>query len=335
MSKPLRTAILGCGHFAARHADILVNLPDIELVAFCNHTPEKAEQYNRQYAAGKGEVFTDHQAMFDHMDLDLVYINLPPFAHTDQVMAAAAHGVHVFIEKPIALQSAQAWRMVEAVETAGVKSQVGFMFRFGAAVEHLKQALASGEAGAPTMMLGRYFCNSLHSWWWRQRDKAGGQIVEQAIHLFDVMRYLLGEPRTVYATWANLLHRDVPDYTVEDVSSTVVTFANGAIGTIAATNTAIPGRWLESYWVVTQRLTAEFQNSNHATFVWTDRPGEVSLSVAAQTNTYLNETLDLLAAIRDDRPTRTPMREGALSLDLVLAAARSAEAGQPVALVAR
>ena len=103
MSKPLRTAILGCGHFAARHADILVNLPDIELVAFCNHTPEKAEQYNRQYAAGKGEVFTDHQAMFDHMDLDLVYINLPPFAHTDQVMAAAAHGVHVFIEKPIAL----------------------------------------------------------------------------------------------------------------------------------------------------------------------------------------------------------------------------------------
>jgi predicted dehydrogenase len=333
MGKRLRTAILGCGNFAARHAGILVNLPDIELVAFCNRTPQKAEQYSRQYTDGRGQVFTDHHAMFDAMELDLVYINLPPFAHTDEVMVAAQHGTHVFVEKPIALDSALAWRMVEAVETAGVKSQVGFMFRFGAAVEHLKQALDSGEAGPPTMMLGRYFCNSLHSWWWRQRDKAGGQIVEQAIHLFDVMRYLLGAPATVYATWANLLHRDVPDYTVEDVSSTVVTFANGAIGTIAATNTAIPGRWLESYWVVTQRLTAEFQNSNNATFARTDRPGEVSLSVTAQTNTYLNETLDLIAAIRDDRPTRTPMREGALSLDLVLAAARSADSGQPVTLI--
>jgi predicted dehydrogenase len=332
MSRPLRTAILGCGNFAVRHADILVNLDTVDLVAFCNRTPEKAEQFSRRYTDGRAAVYTDHHAMFDALDLDLVYISLPPYAHTDQVMAAAAHGVHVFIEKPIALTSDQAWRMVDAVEAAGVKSQVGFMFRFGAAVEHLKQALESGAAGHPTMLLGRYFCNSLHSAWWRDRDKAGGQIVEQAIHLFDVMRYLLGEPVSVVARWANLLHRDVPGYTVEDVSSTIVTFANGALGTIAATNTAIPGRWLESYWVVTQRLTAEFQNANHATFTATDRPGDVTFSVAANTNTYLAETLDLLAAIRDDRPTRTPMREGALSLDLVLAAARSAETGQAVTL---
>jgi predicted dehydrogenase len=330
MSKPLRTAILGCGNFGARHAANLITLDEIELVAFCSNTTAKAEEFNQRYAQGQGTVYADSDQMFEQAELDLVFICLPPFAHSNQVLKAAEQGVHIFIEKPIALQSEQAWRMVHAVEEAGIKSQVGFMWRFGAAVEHLKEALESGEAGAPTMMLGRYFSNSLHSWWWRDRSKSGGQVVEQAIHLFDLMRYLLGEPASVFARFANLLHNDVPDYSAEDVSSTIVTFANGAIGTLAATNTAIPQQWTSSYWVVAQKMTADFQSANQATFALTSQPGETSLTVASKKDMYMAETLDLIRAIREDRPTRTPMREGADSLDLVLAAARSAEAGQMV-----
>jgi predicted dehydrogenase len=71
-----------------------------------------------------------------------------------------------------------------------------------------------------------------------------GQVVEQAIHTYDICRYLLGKPTSVYCRQANLFHRDVPGYTNEDVSSTVITFENGALASMVATNNAIPNKWL-------------------------------------------------------------------------------------------
>ena len=335
MVEPLRTGILGCGGIANRHAGILAGLQQITLVALCDQARSRAEDFDERYAQGQAQVYEDHHRMLDDADLDLVYICLPPFAHTDEVMEAARRGIHVFIEKPIALDSHEAWSMVEAVEAAGVKSQVGFMNRFGEATEYLKQTMESGQAGPASLMLGSYFCNHLHAPWWRDRSKSGGQVVEQVIHLFDLARYLLGEPQTVYSRLANLFHRDVPGYTVEDVSSTVISFASGALATIAAANTAVPGKWLSEFDIVTKNITAKFSDINRATFTRTDRPWAASLTLNSEKDVYLAETLDLIQAIQEDRPTRTPMREGALSLDLVLAIAHSAREGREVTLPVR
>src|ERR1043166_4439779 len=76
----------------------------------------------------------------------------------------------------------------------------------------LQKYFPSISPGAPGLMLGKYFCNSLHSPWWRDKAKSGGQIVEQIIHTFDIIRYLLGEPESVFARTANLFHKEVPDY---------------------------------------------------------------------------------------------------------------------------
>src|SRR5262245_4798645 len=99
----LRTAIIGCGHFARRHAAILTKLDEIQLVGFCNRTPDKAEAFNQTYANGSGRVFTDSERLFAELKLDLVYICLPPYAHSNEVELASRHGVHYLIEKPIAL----------------------------------------------------------------------------------------------------------------------------------------------------------------------------------------------------------------------------------------
>lgn len=88
-------------------------------------------------------------------------ICLPPYAHSDEVEVAAQHGDHLLMEKPIALSSEHAWRMVTAVEKAEIKTLVGFMNRFGAAVERLKALLTSGESGPVGLMRARYFCNAL------------------------------------------------------------------------------------------------------------------------------------------------------------------------------
>ncbi len=322
----LRAAILGCGSFAHRHAQILAALNDqVEMVAFCSRNAAHAQAFADQYTAGRGAVFTDHRALFDQVKLDLVIICLPPHGHTDEVEMAAQHGIHMLIEKPIALTSEQGWHMVEAAERAGIKTQVGFMFRFGEAVERLKTLLDSGEVGMAGLMSARYFCNALHADWWRDREKSGGQIVEQVIHMFDLLRYLLGEPVSVYSRRDNLFHRDVPGYTIEDVSATVVGFATGALGVVYATNAAIPGKWINDYRVVAHSLTAEFSSANQATFVFTDDPSRPPLVIDSARDFRLAQTQDLLDAIRTGSATRTPLREGALTLDLVLAAARSGE----------
>lgn len=329
---PYRVGILGCGNFANVHAEITRKLPDdAQLVAFCDPTEARAQAFAEKYAP-EAAVFTDHKAMYDRAKLDLVIIVVPPFGHTDEVEQAAEHGIHILIEKPIALTSDKAWQMTEAAEKAGIKTQVGFMFRFGEAIERFKQLQADGQTGMVGLMTARYFCNALHADWWRMRDKSGGQLVEQVIHMFDLLRYLVGDPVSVFSKQENLFHRDVPDYTIEDVSATLIGFKGGGMGVVYATNNAIPGKWINDYRLVTQRLTADFTNANQAVFTHTDQPGNPTTVIDSQRDFRRALMLDLLTAIRTDGQTRTPIREGAKSLDLVLTARKSAESGVEVRL---
>jgi predicted dehydrogenase len=328
----LKTALIGCGKFANKHLANLVSMPDcFEMVAFCDVAEENARQYNEKYATGKAQVFTDFHDMFQRLPkVDLALICLPPFAHTDEVEVAAHNGTHILIEKPIALTSEHAWRMVSAVESAGVKSQVGFMFRFGMAVERLKAMVLDGSAGQVGLMSTRYFCNALHAPWWRMREKSGGQITEQVIHMVDLMRYLMGDPATVFSVQNNLFHKEVENYTIEDTSGTVMEFKNGGIGVIYASNNAIPGKWINDYHVVTNKLTAEFTDANNANFTYTAQPELGKETITSQDNLYLRELADLYEAITFNTPTRTPIREGARSLDLALAISQSAATHAPV-----
>lgn len=218
--------------------------------------------------------------------------------------------------------------MVEASEKAGIKTQVGFMYRFGEALEYLR-TLDSGPIG---LFSARYFCNALHAPWWRDKEKSGGQLVEQVIHMFDLMRYLMGEPVTVYAKQANLFHQQTPGYTVEDVSATIATFPNGSLGVVYASNGAIPGQWIKDFKLVAQNLTAEFGDTNQARFFFTAQPGVPTQTIESSRDLYLAQLQDLIQAIRSGGPTRTPLREGAKSLELVLAARQSAESGAEVRL---
>ncbi len=329
--KAFRTGIIGCGHFARRHAERLAALEsDVQLVGFCDKMVESAIAYNHAFGQDKGQVYVDYEQMFDELDLDLVYICLPPYAHSNEVELACRHGVHFLIEKPIALTIDLAQAMAEHVKASEVKSQVGFMYRYGDAALWLKRHVQDAKIEGRAFMSARYACNSLHSWWWQDRTKSGGQLVEQVIHLFDLARFFLGEPVRVYSMQGNLFHRDAADYTAEDASGTVVRFDSGGIAVLAATNGAIPKRWDYDMRVVLPDITADLEDANHAVFHHTRQEWPATTTVASEKDMHLAETLDLLAAIREDRPTAVPIEEGVRSLRLVLAAAQSAEQDAPV-----
>lgn len=329
---PLRAGILGCGRIAQKHAAVLATLPEIDLVAFCDDNAANALAFQKQYA--RGEVYADAATMFERAALDLVYICLPPFAHSQEVELACRRGVHMLIEKPIALNMDVAERMAGQVRAAGVTCQVGFMYRHGEAAQWLKRHMTETAAPGQAFMMGRYACNALHRWWWRDRSKSGGQLVEQVIHIVDLARFYLGEPAEVYSVQDNLFHKDIPDYTIEDVSVTVIRFQAGGIATISATNGAIPGRWDCDWRLVLPDLTADFQDANHAVFTQTSRPWAASTTVAADKDMLLAQALDLIAAIRQGRPTAAPIEEGVRSLALALAATESARTHASVRLAA-
>ncbi|MCJ7752039.1 MAG: Gfo/Idh/MocA family oxidoreductase [Armatimonadetes bacterium] len=327
-----RAGMLGCGGIANAHAQVIANLASTELVACCDLARERAESFSQRYADGKAEVYTDFGRMFDRAKMDVVFICLPPFAHSNEVELAAERGIHVFIEKPIALTMSAANQMVRAVKKAGVKSQVGFMARHSGLVELVKRELESGDAGPVSLFTGRYLCNALHAPWWRDKSKSGGQLVEQVIHLYDLCRYLLGRPVSVYGQQRNLLHGAVEGYTVEDVSATVIAFESGALASIVGTNTAIPSKWLSMWDLVTQYRTVFASDLNRGVIRRTDSASPMELTVASEKDVFRAQALDLLNAIETDGETRCPMWEGAETLKLVLAANRSARRGSPIEL---
>jgi predicted dehydrogenase len=322
----LRVGMIGCGGIAKVHAERLSKLDEVELVAFADIVGEKASAFSKSYG---GRAYNDWHEMLDRERLDLVYICLPPFAHEDEVMVSAEKGIHIFIEKPIALKMDLARKMVRAIERSGVKSQVGYNCRFGMAVEEAKRLIESGEAGEMGLAFGVYWCHFLGGTWWRDKDKSGGQIVEQSTHLYDAIRYLCGEVDEVYGTMNRKFWTDIHDLTVEDVSTSTFRFKSGAVGSIVATTWGVSSQWWLRWMIAAKNYTLESRDANTLTLYSTKEPLKTKM-ISEVRDTYLLEAKDLIHAVLEDKETRTPIREGAKTLEFTLAAMKSMETGRPV-----
>lgn len=321
----LRVALLGCGGIAARHAAAIASLANrMELVACVGRDLQRTASFARQHSV---EPFVDLDGMIDVQAPDLVIATLPPYARNGEMEHVASRGVHLLVEKPIALDMDAADHMVRAVEESGVVAAIGFMYRFGDAVRRWREL----ETGPVGIYVGGYYCNALHAHWWRKRALSGGQIVEQAIHQIDLIRHLVGEPDTVYARFANLFHSDVPDYDVEDVSTTVFGWDDGRVGSLSASNIAVPGVWHKEWAIMAKQMTGRFTSWNDAVLTCTQ--GELSSeTVAGQTDPFAAQLSDLADAIEQSRRPYIPLREGAATLRVALAAVQSATEGREIRL---
>ena len=315
----LRAALLGPGGIGTRHADALAKIEGAEFVACCGRDLDKT----RAFAASRGiAAYTDFDRMLATERLDLVIVALPPFAHHGQVEAAARAGVNLLVEKPITLTNEHAARMVEA--TRGVVAACGFMYRFGGAVRRWQELVTAGAAGRIAHFSGSFHCNALHAPWWRDREKAGGQMVEQLVHIVDLARVNLGMPRSVFASATRFGHADVPGYTVEDVSALILTYESGAIGVLHASNLAVPGRWAKRWQVIGETMVADFTDWNVAEITDT-RPGGMSQRIETSVDPFVAQLEDVVDAIGSGRAPRVPLSDGADTLRIVLAARDSAD----------
>ena len=241
MSERLRFGIVGCGVIAATHAQSIADLPnDARLIAVADIVPECAQKLASRYGA---TAYTSLQEMLQHEALDIVNICTPSGLHCEHACAVMRSGRHVIVEKPMDISLASMDEMLNVQQKMGVKMTIISQHRFDPAAQQVYRSIQEKAFGR--LVLG----NALIPWWRSQKYydsgawrgtwdlDGGGVLMNQAIHSIDLLQWLMGPVKSIYAFTDTLAHR----METEDVAVAVLRFANGAIGTIAATTAAYPG----------------------------------------------------------------------------------------------
>ncbi|HET7560090.1 MAG TPA: Gfo/Idh/MocA family oxidoreductase [Limnochordia bacterium] len=237
----VRIGFIGVGGIAASHLANLVRMPEAEVVALCDISAEQIEatreRVNRRLAEQNAEArldggaFTSIDTMLRNERLDAVYLCLPPFAHGAPEEAVIAAGLPFLVEKPVALELPVAARILAAAQKRGLLTATGYQNRYTAATQKARQLLADRIIG---MALVMRFGSTPGKGWYRIQSKSGGQLIEMATHQVDLLRYLVGEVKTVYAAGGTRInHLEQPDYDILDVNCMTLTFENGAVANFA------------------------------------------------------------------------------------------------------
>jgi predicted dehydrogenase len=215
--KKLGIAMIGYGGIGRVHVMGYRNIPfhyglpadTINILGVATTRPETAEKAAREIGC---EVWTtDYRELLARDDVDLVDCTVPNHRHEEVVIAAAEAGKHIYCEKPLAMNVAEGQRMVEAVEKAGVKTQMTFNFRFFPAITRAKQLVEDGFLGRVFSFRGRYYRASYISYdkplsWRLRKEIAGsGALFDIGSHVLDLIYYLLGDFGSVQATLDTLI----------------------------------------------------------------------------------------------------------------------------------
>jgi len=230
MSKKVRIGFIGCGGIARLHMTNLANIPDAEMVAFCDVDAGRAQEVANQYS---GRAYTSHREMLEKEELDGIIVAVPPFAHGDIEEALVEYDGAVFMEKPIALDVEFARRIAKEVEARGRLWAVGYHLRYSSLTQMVKEVLPQYEVSSA---IGYWLGNTPGVQWWWKMEESGGQIVEQTTHIFDLARYLLGEIEAVSGFGSSGLMRELEGYNIYDSSFICLHFESGVTAAILSSH---------------------------------------------------------------------------------------------------
>lgn len=239
--KKWKIGIIGTGMIADFHAKAIGSLPNASLVGFCNIRKEKAAKMAQKYEVKSWDTIS---RMMQSDEVEIVMIATPSGAHMEPAIEAAKHGKHVLCEKPLEITLDRVDRMIEAHERSGTYLGGIFNFRFNETTEIIKNAVDAGRLGVITYA-------AVHVPWWRTNAyyegwhgtwdlDGGGALMNQSIHMVDLLLYMMGPVDSVAALSSKLGH---PQIETEDTAVSIVQFKNKALGVIYGTTASYPGQF--------------------------------------------------------------------------------------------
>lgn len=339
--RPLRGALIGCGFVARHHLDGWRRIPDAELVAICDIRPERLEW--AQPLAPNAHPYIDASAMLHTEALDFIEICTRPDAHCGLTELAAANGVHVLCQKPIAESRADLLAMIAATDRAGVRLMVHENWRFRPWYQTLRRRIESGEVGRPIRLrLAHRDTRALRPDGFDDQPYFRAMprllLFEMGPHLIDTARSLLGEIESVAAT----LGRFGAGHVGDDLASLSIRYRNGALGWLdmtwcAPAETARPGWALNETVIEGTEATLRLQNNGNFLRITPDGRSAEALPttpISAPDEVYLDGYIatqkHFITGLRQGTPHATNGRDALATMDVVWAAYQSAERGATV-----
>ena len=344
-----RVAILGLGHWYSAFglARGLREYPKAELVAAAWDNERQLEDFSRTFGV-KG--YRDYRELLERERVDIVHLAAPVAQLADLTIRSAQAGKHIILGKPMAMNVAEADRMIAAVEAAGV-SCLPFQGISRLRFADIKARIGAGDIG--DLVLLHHVCRwSIAEDWYRSgtpgwfadpRQVPGGAFIDEGIYWIDLFRWLANsEVVQVDARMANLVHKDIE---VEDWGMATFTFASGLVAT------------LEASWTINApRKTGPSPKQNSVVRLevvgtrgeiidqWFRAPGRAVLAAGASDWVFERQSEEpftpaapfplthLVDCLEQRRPPVATIQDARRSLAVALAAYESAREGRTVHL---
>ena len=209
----IRAGIIGLGKMGLSHQSMVNAHPEIRLKSVCDTSGYVLDVLSKYTGVG---TCSDYKKMLAEGGLDCVFVATPSRYHAEIVTAALERGLHVFCEKPFALDPETGFRLAELAERKRLINQVGYHYRFVAAFNEAKRLLdrkiignlhhVRAEAYGPVVLRPK------GSTWRSQKSEGGGCLFDYSCHAIDLVNYLVGRPTTVSGSVLNsVFSNDVDD----------------------------------------------------------------------------------------------------------------------------
>lgn len=343
----MRYALIGCGRIGKNHLRAALE-NGLEIAAVCDILPQRMEQLlceldlQEQSSIAR---YVDYQEMIDKEQLQLVAVATPSGSHGELALHCIEQGIHVLIEKPIALEMVQAREIIRLAQEKQVKVSVCHQNRFNLPVQKLRKAVEAGK-------LGKLSHGTIHVRWHRDKDyyrqaawrgtwaEDGGTLMNQCIHGIDMLCWMMNQPAVmVYGVTRQRFH---PYLEGEDLGLAVVQFADGSAATIEGTANVYPENLEESLCLFGETGTVKLGGKSlNKVEVWKlkgEREEESRRNLLEEQveNIYGNGHIalyhDMIEAIEKNREPFITAQDGANALEVVLAIYKSQKEGKPVSL---
>ena len=323
----MKIGLIGGGNISTIHARAASAISGVEVVAVYGANHDKVSRLGQEYGA---MAYQDFGAFLAHRPMEMVIVGSPSGLHARQGVLAAQQGLHVLVEKPIAISVEQSAALITACEKARVKLGVIFQDRFKPQTRLLKQLIEDGA-------LGRILLADARMKWYRPPDyygrsrwrgtwelDGGGALMNQGVHTVDLLLWLLGDVARVQAWTATLLH----SIETEDTALALLEFTRGTLATLLATTAAYPGysRRLE---ITGTQGTVIFENdiivaadlrrkpAGLATAVAPDLNPSSSSPVVSDSRGHQSAIEDFVRAVKDDQRPACDGHEAQRSVALI------------------
>lgn len=353
----LKTGIIGCGGIAnGKHMPTLAKMEDVEMVAFCDIVPERAQEAARRYGAPGARVYTDYRDLLREAEITDVRVLTDNSCHRAITIDALEAGKHVLCEKPLAITYEDAKRMVETSHKTGKLLTVGYQHRYNLDSIYLKKEMEAGTLGDVYIAKARVLRRRGAPTWgaFHQKEKVGGgPMTDVGTHVIDLVLWLLNNYQLRYVaamTYQKL--KDQPDlanpfgplkaeeFTCEDSGVALLVMQNGAsviIETSWLLNTLEAGgvRYLlcgdragADNFSGKLRINGVAQNTLY--IAEPDFQGSgVSFYEGKQEDSPYREARTFIRAIRGEGPLCVEAWQAAKVVQVVEGIYRSAESGRP------